>query len=1252
MERAADSVDFLGGGGEMGERVRAMDWSSSPLGPISSWPQSLRTAVSIVLNARYPMFVFWGPSLVQIYNDDFRPIAGTKHPWALGRTAREVWPEVWDTVGPMIDGVVERGESTWAEDMMMFLERHGFTEEVYFTFSYSAARDESGGVGGMFCVCTETTEKILGTRRLRTLHALAARPAEARAVDAACRLSAEVLADATSDIPFAAIYALERDDRLRRKASCGILPGDMFAPGVVHPEDDSGWPFADVLERCEPQIVALSSRFVDVPPGTWPEPPNTALVLPLIAPGTSRPAGAIVLGVSPRLQLDDRLREFLELVAKHVATSMANARASEDERARTEALAELDRAKTTFFSNVSHEFRTPLALMLAPLDDLLGAHPSKLDPDTQETLRLVRKNAQRLLKLVNTLLDFSRIEADRVEATYTPVDLGALTRELASGFRAAIERAELTYRVDTPQLDAATYVDREMWEKIVLNLISNAFKFTFEGEIDVSLRAEGDKAVLRVRDTGAGIPESELPNLFRRFHRVEGARGRTQEGSGIGLALVNELVRLHGGRVDVESEEDRGTVFIVSLPLGKAHLSEDRIDETRTDAATAVRSETYVEEAVRWLPDPARDLPVLTDDGQARTSRSDGPATRVRRVLLADDNADMRGYVARLLRQRYHVTAVTDGAEALESALEHPPDLVLSDVMMPELDGIELTRALRRDPRTAAIPVLLLSARADETGRLDGIAAGADGYLSKPFSARELVARVDGSIALAEARQAVTAALRSSEARFRHLADNAPVMVWVTEPDGVCTFLGRSWYEFTGQRPEDSLGFGWLDAVHPDDRESSAEIFARANAQRRPFRIEYRLRHRDGDYRWAIDAAAPRLDDDGTFLGYIGSVIDISDRKEAEEALRDADRRKDEFLATLAHELRNPLAPIRTGIDLLEATTDDERAARPLGVMKRQLDHLVRLVDDLLDVSRISRGKIELRRAPFDLRRAVQSAIEATQPHTQRHGHRSTVDLPAAPIYVDGDAARLAQVFTNLLDNAATYTNQGGHIQVRMRVDGDDVVTEIQDDGIGLPQEQADTAFELFSQLDGRPDRPRKGLGIGLSLVKRLVTMHEGTVGAHSAGPGHGTTFTVRLPRHEAAPAAPVEEDAPLESAPRRVLVVDDNVDAASALAELLRVMGHDVRTAVGGAAGIAAADEHVPEILFIDLGMPEVDGYTVCRRLHERAWANSALFVALTGWSQEQVAGKTREAGFDEHVVKPVDVARVRSLVASRPAG
>ena len=752
--------DFLAGGGEMGALMRAKSWGGTPLGPPETWPDALKMVVSICLNSRFPISVWWGPELLMFYNDAWRPILGkTKHPAALGQPGIESWPEIWDTIGGQFNSVLTRGEATWSDDLLLVIERNNYREEAYFTYSYSPIKHSDGRIGGVFSAISETTERVLGERRLRILRELAAQTAESKSVQAACEAFARVLGGGNPDLPFALLYLLDED---QTSASLLAKTGldDTFAPAAIRLDQDDPWGVARVIREGNAILVSdLAVLFGKLPGGVWPEPTTSAIVLPVAKPGQNGgTAGVLVAGINPRRALDDTYRGFFDLVAGHLATAVSNARAYEEERKRAEALAEIDRAKTQFFSNVSHEFRTPLTLMLGPLEDVLAKPETSPLSDDRSLLRVAHRNGVRLLKLVNTLLDFSRIEAGRVQANFEPVDLAIFTAELASNFQSAIEKADLRLFVDCPSLPQPVYVDADMWEKVVVNLISNAFKFTFEGEIAIATRpsSDGSCAEVTIRDTGTGISPEELSHLFERFHRVEGARGRSIEGSGIGLALVQELVKLHGGTMRVASQVGQGSVFTVAIPFGVAHLPAERIGRARALATTNVRAQAYVEEALGWLSDGATGTseppPPSTWEDPGDVAAIAGAEGQL--VLVADDNADMRNYVQRLLRAGgFRVEAVTDGKKALAAAQRLRPDLVLSDVMMPELDGFGLLTAFQKDPELRGTPVLLLSARAGEEAKVEGLSAGADDYLIKPFSARELLARVGVKLQLARTRR-------------------------------------------------------------------------------------------------------------------------------------------------------------------------------------------------------------------------------------------------------------------------------------------------------------------------------------------------------------------------------------------------------------------------------------------------------------------------------------------------------------------
>jgi PAS domain S-box-containing protein len=1717
--KEAVAPDFLAGGGEMGARMRALDWARTPLGPPERWPQSLKTIVRVMLDSRYAMWMLWGPELTFFCNDAYLPTVGIKRDWVLGARSDKVWEEIWPDIGPRIAQVLEHGHATWDEALLLFLERSGFPEETYHTFSYSPVYDDENHVAGMLCVVTEVTQRVVGERRLRVLRDLAARAVSATGVEDSCRGACEVLRQYPFSMPFGAIYLLDPDaNTARRVAQVRELP-EQVIPAVLH-ASSSTWPLAPLLASEAVQHVRdLPALGINVPAGPWPDLVRDAFLLPLKGPGGERLAGFLIAAASPRRALDEAYRTFFDLVARQIAAGIADAQANEAEHRRAEALAEIDRAKTIFFSNVSHEFRTPLTLMLGPLE-AAASDPATPSP-VRAQLELAQRNSLRLLKLVNSLLDFARLEAGRMQASYEACDLSAVTREIASSFQSAVEHAGLRFKVDCPPLTEPVYIDREMWEQVVLNLLSNAFKFTLKGEIAVRMHGDGTQAVLEVADSGVGIPEQELPHLFERFHRVQGVAERTQEGSGIGLALVQELVDLHGGSIEAASQLGQGTTFRVRLPFGSSHLAAERIKTAPTRASTALGAQAFVQEALRWLPEDGAAANTATSNGMLGEPSSTAldqrfAATFGARIVLADDNADMRAYVRSLLVPHYSIELVADGVAALEAVRTRRADLLIADVMMPRLDGFGLLEALRSDESLRDTPVILLSARAGEESRIEGLEAGADDYLVKPFSSRELLARVGALLELTKLRREHEARLRLAlasiqdqfymlDAQWRYTLVNSRVIE--TTGKSEAELIGHSIFELfpdlkgshfarelavaaQTQRPrrfefddpnlnrcfenavypagdgiavlvtditerkrseaaaahlaaivsssDDAIVsktlegiiqswnggaeriFGWsageaigqsIPLIIPAERldeeqqiletirkggriehfetvrqtksgrrvdvaltispvrnaagmvigaskiarditerrrieallgcqrqalqrlaegdsleevlgflieaaeqhlgaglvgsilllnesgthferaigpslpaafheavrgvaiSSSIGICSRAIATRAPIAAEdfsadpqwarfaeavapFGLRAgwstpimgSDGralgafanyyreprnptpaDQKWveviirtaaiaierkkaeerlraekivqevlgkvsqslvaaqldpervvqiAIDAAtelsgaafgaffynmqdeqgewysvyklsgAPReafasfpqprntaifgptfrgeavvRSDDitadprygrnlpyrgmpkghlpvrsylavpvktlsgrvigGLFFGHPECGVfterverlvlaiaaqaavafdnaalhhdaerEIEQRRRFEMELNEAGRRKDEFLAMLAHELRNPLAPIANAAALLSQTASgDQRSQAAVGMIKRQMTQLTRLVDDLLDVSRITQGRIQLRKQPIELGGVITQAIETVEPQLRQKHHKLSVTASSyVPLYVMGDFARLVQCIGNLLANAAKYTEQGGEIWVRTHADDASVFVEVADSDVGIPPELLPRVFDLFVQSERTLDRAQGGLGIGLAVVKRLVEMHDGEVIARSEGPGRGSSFQIRLPR-VARPMKQEADTAAIRSEPRRILIVDDNVDAANSLAMLLATHGHETEVAYGAKEALARIETLRPDVALLDIGLPEMNGYELAKRLRAIPMLNDLRLIALTGYGQSEDRQRALSVGFSGHLVKPVDLAALEKVLAADPA-
>jgi signal transduction histidine kinase len=557
-------------------------------------------------------------------------------------------------------------------------------------------------------------------------------------------------------------------------------------------------------------------------------------------------------------------------------------------------------------------------------------------------------------------------------------------------------------------------------------------------------------------------------------------------------------------------------------------------------------------------------------DGSVPTSTPPKP-----RILLVEDETLLRGHLARVLSDEYIVDTAGNGKEALESVMHSPPALVVTDIVMPEFDGIGLLKTLRSTHHTRMIPVLLISGRAIHEQRIEGYKEGADGYLAKPYTEHELRACIGSMLQSARRRDEAARSEAIEQTEQQALAERAALLESITEQ------------------------------------------------------------------------------------------------------LRQADQRKNEFLAILAHELRNPLAPLRNGLHILKLRSDaDPTVSQTVSMMDRQMTHLVRLVDDLLDVSRITRGKLELRQSKILLTEVLGHAVESARAFIDSHRHKLTVEIRAQNLLVDGDPDRLAQVFSNLLLNAAKYTEAGGHITLSLDHENGEAIIAVQDNGVGIPPHALEQVFEMFSQVRSGEVRGAEGLGIGLSLVRTLVQMHCGTVCAFSDGPGQGARFTVRLPLAEgpltsAVTPPPTQASAcsasvqgippgiarvshatPPAPAPamqhrgQRVLVVDDNTDAAASLALLLQMEDYEVCTAADGEEAIEQARTFGPHIIFMDLAMPRLDGLEAARRIRALPEGGQVRIVALTGWGQEADRQRTRDAGMDHHLVKPVSLDALQNVL------
>ncbi|KAK9717627.1 hypothetical protein K7432_006063 [Basidiobolus ranarum] len=1104
-KNSSELVDSLSGGGAMGEYLRNYNWKDTCLGPISQWPQSLLTAVSICLTSSFPMSLWWGPKFILIYNDAYRVVAGKKHPWLFGKEGAVGWNELWPGL-ELLAQCGMRGENCYLKDDLLLMFRNGYTEETYYTWSYIPIKQEDGSVGGLLNPSTESTNQVISERRLKTLRDLSSMTAGAKCCHEVFHLIGNSLLGNPYDIPFALFYSgigykvTEKEDNLPEDGTLkfelvekvGFVTDHAAAPKeILLSESDYGHPWKEYIREAIARktiipIYDIEEMFVNLPARGWDEPPTMAVACPIVGSDQESVLGVAIVGLNPKRPYDEDYRTFIELLSRQSGTALATVRAYEQQVERAEALAAIDRAKTTFFSSVSHELRTPLALILGPIQEMLS--DKSISSVQKANLDMMLRNSKRLLKLVNSLLDFSRIEAGRVQATYRETDLGKVTADLASVFRSAIEKGGLEFEVKCNENERPVWVDIEMWEKIVFNLIGNAFKFTLKGSIRVNLRPSPDRtcAILTVSDTGSGIPSHETTRVFDRFYRAEGQRGRSHEGTGIGLSLTQELVRLHGGTIELESQFGIGSSFIVSIPYGSAHLPQELLLESAMESDgsqemtnTWAYGLSVVEEARFWMFEDNEDPDYVSTSSSASSSNSSGNSfpmsSRGSRILLVDDNPDMRRYIKGLLSRWWQVTEAGNGEDAFNLAIQNPPDLIISDVMMPVLDGIGLLKIIRTHSNTKFVPVILLSAKAGEEAKLEGLEAGADDFLTKPFSSKELVARAHTHLELGKLRSELerivkerTIKLSESELRYKALAKLCPVGIFRLDLNGHITYTNDKWWEISGHdQRKDPSALSFISSIHPEDRERAAEMFTHCIKMAQGFSIEFRWSSATG-IRWCLGEVIVEYDNQAQPFGFVGTLTDLTDRKKLEKerlsALQLAERQQrrraedaeeikkqqELFIDMTCHELRNPLNGIYHNADFLSESLEkvqrDLQAESTIKVMKwlndeieNDLDavatislcaqHQKKIADDVLNMSKINMNLLVLVRTNLQPHAIVTDILRMfeTEVKLKKIGMKFIIGEEYSKMninWVKGDPTRLSQVLINFLTNAIRFTEK------------------------------------------------------------------------------------------------------------------------------------------------------------------------------------------------------------------------------------
>ena len=1193
--------------------VRAHDWSRTPLGSRHIWPQSLKTAVGLVLASPSPMILLWGSELVQIYNEGYRDIMGAKHPGGLGQRNRECWGEVWEFTGPIYDGVM-RGESFTFEHQRLVLERHGYPEETFFTLAYSPVPDESGGIGGILVSVFETTEKARQVREERI--------AVLEEVFRTTPSFLHVLQGPQFIFEFAneAYYQLVGRRDLIGRPAFEALP------------EAAGGGFQERLAQVMTTGEPFFGRELPVKLARTPGAPPEERIIDLIYLPLIDPDGRCSRVVGHGTDVTDYVRSRAEAEAALRESEVRQAAAVLREEEAREAEEALRQGEHRLRQRVA-EFETLLNVLPVGIGVALDreCRTVRTNPAFARMLRLGEgQNASLTAPEEERPTHFRCLDRAGLEVPneQLPMQIAARDGQPSEGLEFQIVHA------DGETLRLLEYAAPLFDERGEPRGSVGAFVDVTERERSAAALRQSEeryRALFESMDEGYCIievlfdPANASRAVDYRFVEINPAF----EGQSGMRGVVGRRMLEFVPSIEPHWLENYGRVALTGEPVRFANEYKGlhrwfevyafRVDAAKRHVAvlfTDITARQKVELALRESEERYRTLFDTIDEGFCVIEFLDGP------------HGPLSDYA--------HVEA--NPAYERHAGI---PDVVGQRVreMVPEEanDWIELYRQVLLTGEPIRFERELIATKR----HLELFA-----FRVEPASRRQ-VALLFQDIT---ARRQGEDALRESEVRFRQIADTMPHMIWVTLPDGYHEWYNRRWYEFTGVPEGSTDGEAWNGMFHPDDQQRAWTHWRHSLATGDPYEIEYRLRHHSGEYRWVLGRALPIRDAEGSIERWFGTCTDIDAMKSAEEALKRADRQKDEFLAMLAHELRNPLAPILSATAILKARGgSDPVTQRQREVIERQAQHMARLVADLLDVSRLQRGTYALEREPLDLVQIVRDCVDDYRGTVEGQGLELVANVPATPLPVDGDRVRLGQALGNLLSNAAKFTPGDGRVVVDLRAveagGGGQAVLSVRDSGVGIPQEALSTIWEIFVQ--GKQDlaRSKGGLGLGLGLVKGIVEMHGGSVSATSAGEGFGAEFTLTLPilSGQPRPAAETWSDvAGRDGSGQKILLIEDNRDAGETLQALLELHGYEVQLVFNGRDGLDAAGRWKPSVVLCDLGLPGLSGHEVAEALRQDPTMQGLRLIAISGYVQPADLARSHAAGFDHHVGKPVELNRL----------